>query len=245
MRGAAKMNRRVFVTGASAGIGHALAKLLVEKGDTVWGIARRGNDLATLQRELPQGRFFYNECDITNLEQINQTKQLLRENQFVPEVVILNAGTNHSDLIPEYDHQAYNRVFLTNLFGAMVWVEYFLPLFKEERKGQFIAISSMSAFLTHSRGAAYSASKAALTMTFESLQKRYCSEGIFFKTIHLGPVRTAMGPSHFPFLVSDRTAAMKIMRAIEQKKTVVDFPKWIVGIARLSQVVPFGRQLFR
>ena len=239
------MNRRVFVTGASAGIGCALTKLLVEKGDIVWGIARRENDLASLQQELPRGRFFYNRCDITNSEQINQTKRLLQEHLFVPEVAVLNAGVNHPDLIPEYDHQQYNSVFSTNLFGAMVWVDYFLPLFRKQGKGQFIAISSLSAFLTHSRGAAYSASKAALTMTFESLQKRYGSQNILFKTIHLGPVRTAMGPSNFPFLVSDKAVALKVIKTMEQKKTVVDFPAWIVGMARFSQMIPFGRNLFR
>lgn len=231
--------RRVLVTGASSGIGRALVKALALRGDLVWGVARRIDKLAELQRELSPKQFLSTQCDVTQPSQIAETVRFMRAHPFVPDVVVLNAGINTQDLLPHYDHQRYLDVMQTNLFGVMGWVTELLPLYEERGEGHFIAISSMSAFLTHGRGAAYGASKAALTSTFESLRKRYANTRIKFTTVHLGPVNTAMWSGRwFPLLLSEEAVARKLMVAMERKPAVVDYPCGLVWAARLSQFLP-------
>lgn len=232
------MSRNVLVTGVSSGIGRALTRALVAHGDTVWGVARRKEKLMELEKEFPPGSFFFSACDVGREEAVASTLEAMRQRSFSPDVVVLNAGVNDTDLLPDYDHARYACVFQTNLFGVMLWVREFLPLFKRQRGGQFVAVSSLSAYLTHNRGAGYSASKAALSSTFGSLRKRYRKEGITFTTVHLGPVETPMWKrGWFPFILSDRAVARRIMKAMDRRESVVDYPFFMAFAARLSQVV--------
>lgn len=233
------MTRCVLVTGASSGIGRALAGALAKRGDVVWGVARRADHLAALQRELPAGRFQWSACDVTQEAHVADAMRAMHAQRFQPDVVVLNAGVNAHDLLPRYDHQRYLEVMRTNLFGVMTWVDRWLPIFEARQAGHFIAISSMSAYLTHSKGAAYGASKAALTSTFDSLRRRYLRDRIHFTTVHLGPVQTAMwSGAFFPGLLSEAAVARKLMGAIDRRPAVVDYPCGMIWAARLSQLVP-------
>ena len=233
------MTRHIMVTGASAGIGRALVGEAVRRGHHVWGVARRTTELAALQRELGAGQFYYSHCDVTRPEDVSAVMQHMRARAFLPDVVVLNAGINAHDLVPQYDSRQYAQIMQTNLFGALAWVEQWLPVFCQRGSGHFMAISSLSAYLAHERGAAYGASKAALTSTFLSLRKRYRREGVAFTTVHLGPVDTAMwNGNRFPLLLSPVCVARRLLQAMERQSAVVDLPWLLVCLARLMQWFP-------
>lgn len=216
-----------------------MVKALVARGDRVWGVARRGPMLKELKSQLPNGNFLYSGCDVTKEEDVDETLRMMKEKGFAPDVLVLNAGVNDHDLIPEYDHSRYRQVLETNLFGVMRWVDAFLPVFRKDGTGQFVAVSSISAFLTSSQGAGYSASKAALTSSFESLRKRYAKEGITFTTIHLGPVDTPMWQKGwFPFILSQEAVSRRILKAIDRREAVVDQPFFLSLAARMLRVIP-------
>ncbi len=234
------MKRSVFVSGVSSGIGEALVRALVTRGDRVWGIARREEKLKEIQTLFSNGDFLYSACDVTRESQVQATLSAMEKSGFHPDVAVLNAGINEPDLLPEYDHDRYRQVLETNLFGVMVWVKGFLPTFRQRGAGQFVAISSISAFLTNDRGAGYSASKAALTSSFVSLRKRYARSGITFTTFHFGPIRTPMWKrGWFPMILSPEEASRRILRAIDRKEKVVDCPLPLGFAARATQLVPF------
>lgn len=229
----------VLVTGASAGLGEALCRMLADRGSRVWGVARRANLLEGLKKDVPPGRFFYSICDVASRDQVQTVISSMDAQGFIPRVVILNAGVNIHDLEPDFDLSQCEQVFRVNLFGALIWVDQLLPKFLHDGGGRFVAISSMSAFRVTSHGTAYAASKAALSMAFESLRLRYRSSAVRFTTVHLGPVDTAMWPGgHFPFLLSPETAAKRILGAIDKGKEVYDCPALMVLLARLSGLLP-------
>jgi NADP-dependent 3-hydroxy acid dehydrogenase YdfG len=156
----------VLITGASSGVGEALARHYVRRGARVWGVARRGQLLDKLRSELPSGRFVGPACDVTSVSEVDAVVAAMDRERFVPEIAILNAGTNLHDLEPAFRVADCEQVFRVNLFGALVWVDRLLPRLLERGRGHFAAISSMSAFRVTSRSVGYAASKAALSMAF-------------------------------------------------------------------------------
>lgn len=231
--------KRYLVTGASAGLGEALVRRLVADGGVVWGVARRMDAMTKLQAELPPGRFFVTACDVTSAADVDAALAAMAAEDFVPDVAILNAGVNIADLEPDFDLRACEQVFRVNLFGALIWVERLLPGFLKAGAGHFVAISSMSAFRPSSHGTAYAASKAALSMAFESLRMRYRESPLRFTTVHLGPVDTAMWPGgRFPLLLSPDDAARRILDAVARGRAVYDCPAPLVLLARLSRLMP-------
>jgi len=228
-----------LVTGASSGVGAALARALVTRGQRVAGVARRADLLETLRKELPAGRFVPVACDVSVTDDVGRAIARLDAEGFAPDLVILNAGINLPDLEPGFRLAAAEQVFRVNVFGALAWVERLLPRMLAARRGHFVAISSMSAFRTSGRSVAYAASKASLSMAFESLRFRYAAEPLRFTTVHLGPVDTAMWPGgKFPFLLTPDEAARRILRAVERGRAVYDCPGPVVAAARLSALIP-------
>ena len=228
-----------LVTGASSGVGAALSRALAARGRRVWGVARRVDLLESLRKELPAGRFVPVACDVSVAGDVDRAMTTLDGEGVTPELVILNAGINLPDLEPCFRLAAAEEVFRVNVFGALAWVERLLPRMLAARRGHFVAISSMSAFRTSGRSVAYAASKASLSMAFESLRLRYAGEPVGFTTVHLGPVDTAMWPGgKFPFLLTPDEAARRILRAVERGRTVYDCPGPVVAAARLSALIP-------
>lgn len=205
----------------------------------MWGVARRGDLLKQLQADSPPGRFLYSVCDVGSLDDVRVALHLMAAAGFVPDVAILNAGVNLFDLEPEFDFGKCEQTFRVNLFGTLVWVEHLLPRFQQRGHGHFVAISSVSAFLASSHGVAYGASKAALSMAFESLRRRYRRVPVRFTTVHLGPLDTAMWPGpKSRFLLSPGVAAERILAAVERQKDVYDYPALIVLVARVAGLIP-------
>ncbi|MEK6542903.1 MAG: SDR family NAD(P)-dependent oxidoreductase, partial [Elusimicrobiota bacterium] len=180
-------------------------------------------------------------CDTGDPLQVKAAWETMRQAGFLPDVAILNAGINIHDLTPQFDHAAFRKQYETNLFGATQWVDLLLPGFLQRGSGHFVAISSMSAYLRANHGAGYASSKAAMSMAFGCLEARYGKDGIGFTTVNLGPTQTAMWPGgKFPLLMSAESAAAKILKAVEKKKSVLDLPCLLVLLARLTQFIPQG-----
>ena len=237
----------IFITGASKGIGRELVKLLVKNGHTVWGVARRDDLLYTLEKEIGKDHFFHTQCDVGNIKDVLETMRFIRKRSFHPDVVILNAAIYMQDLTPHYSHRFMTEVFTTNLFGALFWVEMFLPLFLARRSGHFIAISSTSAFRPDPGSLSLPASKAALSMAFRSLRLRYESSKIIFSTIHFGPVATSISPKYvspigrpkYPFVLTAAAAAKDIAKVIRERRSHdYFFPVLTTLIFRLTLFLP-------
>ncbi len=237
----------ILITGASSGIGRALASELVAQGHTVWGIARRRELLESLAQQVGPERFRWSAADVLDPASVDLAIAQMRAAGFTPDAVVLNAGAFAEDLEPEYRYDTVRRVLQTNVDGALIWVDRFLPEFRRRQAGQFVAISSVSAYRPDTTSVAYSASKAALSMAFRCLRLRYANSGVAFKTIHFGPVATAISPRYsrdaglqkkYWFVLTPQQAAQGIAEALTSRRDVFYIPLAITTVFRLLRVLP-------
>ena len=171
----------VFLTGASSGIGEALALEMAKRGAILGLLARRESllrdlsakceRLGTAAREFP--------CDITDEYSVRDAAQMLRKEFGKIDILIANAGigggAKHAkDLKP----QDFRRVIDTNLVGAVNSVAAVLPDMVERGEGQIVAVSSLAGFRGLPKSAAYSASKAGMTAFFESVRLDVQKSGV-------------------------------------------------------------------
>ncbi len=224
----------ICITGASSGIGRELARQLIKDGHSVWGIARRENLLNDIKKELGDS-FFYTACDASIQNEVLKISQDMEREKFFPQVIILAAGAFLNDINPELSYEIFKKSMDVNLYGALNFVNVFLPKFLKQNSGQFIAISSITALKPSLRGIGYPASKAALGIAFRGLSLACRKRKVIFSTIYLGPVATEMWDAKKSFAVADKKqAASAIKKVIQTKKPVYYIPFWSTFISRLS-----------
>lgn len=228
-----------FVTGVSSGIGLALTRALLRRGETVWGISRTAPPDRAAQPG--GGRFQFSICDVASMSDVHDTVAYMQRRGFLPDVVVLNAAIHPERACPRFALEIFRQVMEVNVFGALAWVEAFLPAFEARGSGQFVAISSLAAYRGDARWVAYAASKAALTRSFESLRSRFGGTGIAFTTVHLGAVRSGMGrDARGLFTLSEQRAIARVLAAIDGRKTSVAIPRGSRLILEAARVLPDG-----
>ena len=229
---------KIFITGVSSGIGRELTKKLVGQGHEVWGIARRIELLEKLKQEVG-GKLKVSECDLLDKSDMAATVKKLRDENFIPDIIILNAGDHIEDTKAGLDLYAFEKTFDLNVTGAMFWVSEFLPNFFTRKSGSIIAISSTSAYRPGLKSVAYPASKAALSMAFRGLRLKYPNKGINFNTVHFGPIRTRLWAGSKSFLNRPAGEAADFIISVFQKKSgTFFFPFLSTFLFRLSLLLP-------
>lgn len=230
--------KKILITGASSGIGRALAKEVISKGGYVWGIARRKNLLENLKGELlDSDNYFYSAVDVTNKDSWRKITNFLKYKKFYPDAVILGAAILRNDLNDKIDLTTTHEMFDINYFSVMRGINYLMPLIK--KNSQIIAISSISSQKGSGvEGVGYAASKAALSISFESLRQKY-KKKLNFKIVFLGPVKTGMSPfrKHSLLSLSKKQAVSVIMKAIKGNDVFYYRPKVVFFVLKLAKLV--------
>lgn len=231
-------DKKVLITGVSSGIGRVLTKSLIKLNYTVWGVARRQELLLSLAKEISSTKFFSSRVDISTKSDWEKLVKKLINKKFIPDVIIFNAAILENDLGNGFDIESTEKMISTNFYGAMRGIALLLP--KAKPGSQFIAISSLSALKGSGiEGVGYAASKAALSIAFESLHQRY--KDIFsFKTIYFGPITGGMSPfkKKPPFAISEEAAVRFIIKVMEGKNIIYLYPKLLFTIYRFIRLLP-------
>ena len=232
---------KVLITGVSSGIGRVLTKRLITDGHIVWGIARRLSLLETLEKELGKSnRLTTCNVDISRPDSWSKLCQQMKRKKFIPEIIIFNAATNRNDFSPSLDSMTTREIFNVNFFSIIAGVENLLKFVKIGT--QFIAISSLSALKGSGvEGIGYPASKAALSIAFESLYRKF-GDKYSFKTIYFGPIAGGMGPFKkiLPIILSESQAVDKIVNVIKSRKLIHYAPQSIFFALRVMKFLPSG-----
>jgi len=225
----------ILITGISKGLGKELGLKLVNDGHYVCGIARSPVTSLELQQRLNKGSFVYKECDIRDSEKLNFCLEDLKNNGFIPDVVILCAGIMMDDLVNgKFIYNNFRDVFETNLFANIFIIDRCMEIFAE-KKIVFVGISSLSALRAIViNKIAYPASKAALNTAFEAFRIQSPDPKTKFITINLG----MMGDKSGLFRISYCQAAEKIIRAITNRRAVISLPFLNTCITRISRFLP-------
>jgi 3-oxoacyl-[acyl-carrier protein] reductase len=177
------MSRLVIITGASRGIGAALAAQFAADGDTVVGLSRSGS--------VPEG------CtgmavDVADSAAVTSAIKSAVDEHGPVGVLVANAGITHDQLALRMDDEAWHRVLRTNLDGAFFAARAVLSSMVRARAGQIILVSSVSPFLGIPGQANYAASKAGLVGLARSLAHEVGSRGITVNVVAPGFIATDM-----------------------------------------------------
>tara|TARA_Y100001936_G_scaffold252786_1_gene314103 strand:+ start:3969 stop:4727 length:759 start_codon:yes stop_codon:yes gene_type:complete len=235
------MSLKVIITGASSGLGKALAKHYASLGATLGLIARNKVALENLTKELDTITILYN-IDVRDIQSMQ-----LAANDFIqcygcPDIVIANAGISHGTLTEHAeDSKIFESILSTNVTGVVNSFQPFITVMRSQNKGSLVGISSVASYRGLPGGGAYSASKAAVNLYLESLRVEMYGSGISVITICPGYIVTPMtekNPFQMPFIMTAAIAAKKIGNIINQKKQFAIIPWQMAVVARILKLLP-------
>jgi short-subunit dehydrogenase len=232
---------RVFLTGASSGIGEALARYYAAKGATLGLAARRQDRLSALAAELA-GRHSCYPLDVADAVAVQGAASDFMTRHGCPDTVIANAGVSDGTLADEAgDLPAFRRIFDTNVIGMAQTLQPFVAAMKARGSGRLVGIASVAGIRGLAGAGAYSASKAAAISYLESLRVELHGSGVKVVTIVPGYVATPMTAANrfpMPFIMPADEAAWRIALAIERGGSYTVIP-WQMGVvAKLLRLLP-------
>ena len=232
---------RVFLTGASSGIGEALARYYAAKGATLGLAARRPDRLSALAGELAGAHSCY-PLDVADAAAVQAAAADFMVRHGCPDIVIANAGVSDGTLADEAgDMPAFRRIFDTNVIGMAQTLQPFVAAMKGRGKGRLVGIASVAGIRGLAGAGAYSASKAATISYLESLRVELHGSGVKVVTIVPGYVATPMTAANrfpMPFIMPADEAAWRIALAIERGGSYTVIP-WQMGVvAKLLRLLP-------
>ena len=226
------MNARVVITGASSGIGRALAVEYAQRGATLGLVARRGELLRELAAMLKAPSVFY-AVDVRDASQLARSADDFRSRFGCPDVVIANAGVSVGTSTERSEDRAvFQETLDVNVIGLFNTFAAFLPAMRSGG-GTLVGIASVAGFRGLPGAGAYCASKAAAIAYLESLRVELRGTNISVVTICPGYVDTPMtqgNPYPMPFIIPAELAARRMARAIARRERHVVIP-WQMGIA--------------
>ncbi|MBI3485940.1 SDR family NAD(P)-dependent oxidoreductase [Candidatus Daviesbacteria bacterium] len=231
-------NKRILITGVSSGIGRKLAIKLMAK-NWVWGVARREVLLKEIESSQIKLKFNYTKADFSQSGAWQKIISAMKKAEFIPEVVIFNAGIYKDAKNEGFDIEIVREVFEVNFFSIIKGIELLQDSYNS--RIHFLAISSTSALKgSKSEGIAYGASKAALSIAFESLYQKQLKSNFKFSTIFFGPINTDMNPhkkSRF-MVLSEEEAVNKVIKAIKEQGPVYYSPDSLFRLLFLLRLIP-------
>lgn len=232
----------VFVTGASSGLGAALARCYAQRGAQLGLFARRAEALAVLAAALAPASPALYAGDVRDEGALRRAAEDFIARHGPPDLVFANAGISRGTQT-EYveDNAAFRATFESNVFGMLHTFQPFLPAMRGAGKGKLVGIASVAGFRGLPGAGAYSASKAAAINYLESLRVELAGSGVQVITICPGYIATPMtarNPYRMPFLLSAPRAATLIMRAVDSSRRFYVLPWQMRWAARVFSALP-------
>ena len=237
------MTPRVWISGASSGLGAALARHYAAQGAHLGLTARHGERLREVAATLPARAEIY-PLDVTDAEAMRGAARDFIARAGLPDIVIANAGVSVGTLTEEADDlEAFARVMAVNVQGAVNTFHPFVAAMRQRGSGRLAGIASVAGVRGLPGAGAYSASKAALISYLESLRVELRGSGVRVVTVAPGYIATPMTAVNkypMPFMLPVDVAARRIARVIERGTSFAVVP-WQMGVvARLMRLLPNG-----
>jgi short-subunit dehydrogenase len=232
---------KVFLTGASSGIGEALARHYAGQGATLGLMARREDLLGKLAASLGTPCELY-PCDVRDARGMNAAAAHFMARHGPPDIVIGNAGISIGNLTehPE-DLETMREVLEVNVLGLVTTFQPFVAPMRTRGAGRLVGIASVAGIRGLPGGTAYSASKAAAIRYLEGLRVELRGTGVGVTTILPGYIATEMtrrNPYPMPFIIPPDEAARRFARAIESGTSYAVIPWQMAIVSRILAVLP-------
>jgi short-subunit dehydrogenase len=234
------MSKRAIITGASSGIGEALARELGRRGWSLALLARRGDRIESLAREL--GNAAAVPCDVTDFTAVTGSVRKAESALGGPfDLAVANAGIGAPTHGSKFKAEEAEQMVRVNVLGMMYLFDAVIPGMIERGAGRFAGVASLAGLRGLPTSSVYSATKAAMQAFLESSRIELAPYGVGVTTINPGFVATPMTEKNrfkMPFLVNVDEAARIIADGLERGARVVQFPLPMSLLMRFVRLLP-------
>ena len=239
------MPSSIMITGASSGIGKALAFELARKGYSLALTARSVERLEKIRKEIIAAHnppaVAVRPLDVTHYDDVFKAVDDLALELDGLDIVFANAGIGLGERVGRGDFEKAKATIEVNLIGAIATVDAAAAYFLKKGKGHIVGTSSVAAFRGMPRNSVYSASKAGFAVYLETVRVELLKKNIHVTVLYPGYIDTPLNQmlKRRPFLVSAEKGAAIIANLIEKKvksSTVPVYPWNIIG--RLMKIAP-------
>ncbi len=239
------MSKSVMITGASSGIGKALAYELARKGYSLALTARKIERLEEIRDDILElgnsSKVVVRKLDVTDTGDVYTAVDEMAEQLGGLDIMVANAGIAAAGPVGRGEFESAKQTIETNMIGAMATIDAATAYFLAKGSGHLVGISSVAALRGMPRSSAYCASKAGFAMYLEAVRVELYKKKIDVTVLYPGYIDTPLNNmlKSRPFLITVEKGASIIAHLIERKvksSTVPVFPWNIVG--RLMKILP-------
>ncbi len=235
--------KSILLTGASSGIGYAVAKKLAKENCKIAVLARDIDKLREFASEFSSANnlILPIRCDVSNQGDVNSAFNTIFAEFGGIDIAMLNAGTSDRIDAEDFSADKGKEIISVNLTGKFYFLEKLIPYFISKKNGMIVGVSSLADTRGFPRSGFYNASKAAFSKLLESLRIELSGYGIKVITVRPGFVKTPMTDKnefYMPFLMSPEKAADKIVAGIKKEKRKIQFPLLTVIGTNLIGIIP-------
>ena len=237
--------KKIWITGASSGIGKALAEKFALEGWKVAVSARRKEILDEMANNKNISSY---PLDVTNQGQVNDVFSKIISEFGNLDLCVFSSGTYDPKLEQEINIQQNKFVMETNFFGVLHCIKSVEKYFKDRRDGHISVVSSIAAYRGLPNSSGYGPSKAALTNLTESLYFDFKKHNVRISLISPGFIKTPLTDKNefsMPFIKSPEFAAEKMFSGLTKSKAFeIHFPKALTMLLKFLRILPYNIYLF-
>jgi len=237
--------KKIWITGASSGIGKALAEKFAAEG---WKVAVSARRKEILNKMSVHENIFSYPLDVTNQDQIKNSFEKIIEDFNGLNLCVFSSGTYDPKLEQEINIEQNKFVMETNFFGVLYCIKAVESYFKNKRDGHISIVSSIAAYRGLPNSSGYGPSKAALTNLTESLYFDFKKYNVRISLVSPGFIKTPLTDKNefaMPFIKSPEFAAEKMFNGLTKKKAFeIHFPKALTVLLKIFRILPYKIYLF-
>ena len=237
--------KKIWITGASSGIGKALAEKFASEG---WKVAASARRKEILDEMSSHENIFSYPLDVTNQDQIKISFEKIIEDFNGLDLCVFSSGTYDPKLEQEINVKQNKFVMETNFFGVLYCIKAVENYFKNKKNGHISIVSSVAAYRGLPNSSGYGPSKAALTNLTESLYFDFKKHNVRISLVSPGFIKTPLTDKNefpMPFIKSPEFAAEKMFNGLTKSKAFeIHFTKALTLLLKILRVLPYKIYLF-
>ena len=237
--------KKIWITGASSGIGKALAEKFAFEG---WKVAVSARRKEILDEMAKHKNISSHPLDVTNQDQINDVFSKIINEFGNLDLCVFSSGTYDPKLEQEINIKQNKFVMETNFFGVLYCIKSVEKYFKDKKDGHISIVSSIAAYRGLPNSSGYGPSKAALTNLAESLYFDFKKHNVKISLVSPGFIKTPLTDKNefpMPFIKSPEFAAEKMFNGLTNGKAFeIHFPKALTLLLKFLRILPYRIYLF-
>lgn len=238
--------KKVWIVGASEGIGRSLAKKFAAAGATLILSARTMDRLDSLLEEL-KGEHLIVPLDVTEGKSVERAWGKIESLKFVPDIFIYNSGYYEPMSAMNCDFEIVKKMLDINLYGTFTVLSKIIPAFLQNRKGHIVLVGSVAGYSGLPRSMGYGASKAGVINLAESLYCDLKKQGIRVQVVNPGFVKTRLTAKNtfdMPFIITADEAANYIFKGLTSSSFEIRFPWFFSTLLKILRILPYPLYFF-